>query len=119
LQEHRRRAAWPDSVRPCFRLALAIAACALVLTAASAQAPTPEQIDQGREVYDEFCTPCHGRNMVSSGAVTFDLRKFPKDDAARFKTSVLDGKGAAMPPWRGKLSDEDVDLLWAYVRGGP
>jgi mono/diheme cytochrome c family protein len=96
-----------------------MAACAIVLAAAKAQAPTPEQIDQGREVYEEFCATCHGRDMVSSGAVTFDLRKFPKDDAKRFRASVLDGKGPAMPSWRGKLSDDDIDLLWAYVRGGP
>ena len=98
-------------------MGLAVAASAIVASA-WAQAPTQEQIDQGREVYDEFCTSCHGRDMISSGAVTFDLRKFPKDDAARFKKSVLEGKGTAMPPWSGKLSDDDVDLLWAYVRGG-
>ena len=82
-------------------------------------APTPEQIDQGREVYEEFCQTCHGRDMVSPGLVTFDLRKFPKDDPARFRGSVLDGKGTAMPAFRGRISDEEVDLLWAYVRGGP
>jgi mono/diheme cytochrome c family protein len=82
-------------------------------------APTPEQVDQGREVYEDNCETCHGRNMVSPGLVVFDLRKFPRDDAARFRGSVLDGKGAAMPAFRGRLGDTDVDLLWAYVRGGP
>jgi len=96
-----------------------MAACAVVLAAARAQVPSPQEIDQGREVYDEFCQSCHGRDMAASGAVTFDLRKFPKDDAKRFRESVLDGKGPAMPPWRGKLSDSDVDALWAYVRAGP
>jgi mono/diheme cytochrome c family protein len=96
-----------------------MAACAVVLAAARAQAPSPQEIDQGREVYDEFCQSCHGRDMAASGAVTFDLRKFPKDDAKRFRESVLDGKGPAMPPWRGKLGDADVDALWAYVRAGP
>jgi mono/diheme cytochrome c family protein len=82
-------------------------------------APTPEQVDQGREIYEENCQTCHGRDMVSSGTVTFDLRKFPKDDANRFRSSVLNGKGTAMPAFQGRLSDEDVSLLWAYVRGGP
>jgi len=31
---------------------------------------------------------------------------------------VLNGKGNGMPPWRGKVSDEDVNALWAYVRSG-
>ena len=96
-----------------------MAACAIVLGAARAQAPTPEQVDEGRLVYEEFCQTCHGRDMAASGAVTFDLRKFPKDDAKRFRASTLDGKGPAMPPWRGRLSDADVDVLWAYVVGGP
>lgn len=82
-------------------------------------APTPEQVDQGREVYDEMCQTCHGRDMASPGAVVFDLRKFPKDDPARFRSSVLKGKGTAMPSFQGRISDEDIDLLWAYVRGGP
>ena len=101
------------------RFALAVALSFASGFAAQAQDPTADQIDQGRQVFDDLCAPCHGRDMVAPGAVVFDLRKFPKDDAARFRNSVLNGKGAAMPPWQGKVSDEDVDLLWAYVRGGP
>lgn len=94
--------------------------CTAASTHARAEAaPTAEQIDQGREVYDDFCQTCHGRDMVSPGLVVFDLRKFPKDDAARFRGSVLDGKGTAMPAFKGRISDEEIALLWAYVRGGP
>jgi mono/diheme cytochrome c family protein len=88
-------------------------------TLAQAADPSPEQIDQGREIYDDTCATCHGRDMAAPGAIVFDLRKFPKDDHDRFKNSVLNGKGAAMPAWRDKLSDDDIELLWAYVRGGP
>jgi hypothetical protein len=31
---------------------------------------------------------------------------------------VLNGKSPAMPAWRDKISDDDVKLLWAYVRSG-
>src|SRR5206468_346206 len=72
----------------------------------------------GRDVYEEFCVTCHGKDLVNPGGVTFDLRKFPKDDFARFQASVLNGKGLAMPPWRGKVSDDDLKLLWAYVQTG-
>ena len=75
-------------------------------------------VEQGRDTYGELCVTCHGPDMVNPGALSFDLRKFPKDDFERFKTSVLNGKGRAMPAWRDKLSDEDVVNLWAYVRGG-
>ncbi len=79
--------------------------------------PTPEEVDQGRQLYDDDCASCHGRDMVTSGVAAFDLRKFPKDDAARFRKSVRDGKGG-MPAWRERLSDDDLNLLWAYVRSG-
>ena len=75
-------------------------------------------VDQGRDTYQDLCSSCHGRDMVNSGTLSFDLRKFPKDDFARFKNSVLNGKGSAMPAWAGKVSDEDLANLWAYVRSG-
>lgn len=116
----RRQSAWPGRARPCTFLSIALLACiALADRALAEAAPTPEQIDQGRDVYEDNCMTCHGRDMVSPGLVTFDLRKFPKDDLARFRGSVLDGKGNAMPAFRGRLGDEDIDLLWAYVRSGP
>ena len=114
------RFAWPGFSRPCTFLSVAVL-CAVALPgwANAEAAPSPEQIDQGRKVYEDNCQTCHGRDLVSPGLVTFDLRKFPKDDPARFRGSVLDGKGAAMPSFRGRMSDADVDLLWAYVRSGP
>jgi mono/diheme cytochrome c family protein len=75
-------------------------------------------IDQGRDTYQDLCSTCHGRDMVNTGTLSFDLRKFPKDDFARFKSSVLNGKGTAMPSWAGKVSDEDLANLWAYLRSG-
>ena len=75
-------------------------------------------VDQGRDTYQDLCSTCHGRDMVNTGTLSFDLRKFPKDDVERFKTSVLSGKGNAMPAWGDKLSDEDLTNLWAYVRSG-
>jgi mono/diheme cytochrome c family protein len=75
-------------------------------------------VDQGRDTYQDLCSSCHGRDMVNAGTFSFDLRKFPKDDFDRFKSSVLNGKGSAMPAWSGKLSDEDIANLWAYVKGG-
>jgi mono/diheme cytochrome c family protein len=96
-----------------------VLACAWPALAFAEAAPTPEQVDQGREIYEDNCQTCHGRDMVSPGLVVFDLRKFPKDDPARFRGAVLDGKGTAMPAFRGRIDDADVDLLWAYVRGGP
>jgi cytochrome c55X len=86
-----------------------------VMLAGSSQA---DDVDLGRDLYEELCAPCHGRDMVNPGAVTFDLRKFPRDDFERFRRSVLDGKPPAMPSWRDKVNDDDLRLLWAYMRSG-
>ena len=91
---------------------------ALAIWAALCAGARADDADLGRDVYEEFCVTCHGRNMVNPGGVTFDLRKFPKDDFERFRNGVLNGKPPAMPPWRDKIGDEDVRLLWAYVRTG-
>ena len=111
----------PGLSRPCTYLAAAaFALCAALPALAQPPGPpTEKDIDEGRQVYDDFCVTCHGRDMVASGVVAFDLRKFPKDDFERFRNSVLNGKAPAMPAWRDKISLEEVNLLWAYVRGGP
>jgi mono/diheme cytochrome c family protein len=97
------------------RAALPTLALGLALVSSSALAVDAEL---GRDVYEEFCVTCHGKDLVNPGGVTFDLRKFPKDDFARFQASVLNGKGQGMPPWRGKVSDDDLKLLWAYLQSG-
>ena len=103
----------PGAQHPRTRVFLALAIGVALSAAARA-----DDADLGREVYDDFCVTCHGRDMVNPGGVTFDLRRFPKDDFERFRNAVLDGKPPAMPPWRDKISDDDLKLLWAYVRGG-
>ena len=91
---------------------------ALAIGVALSVGARADDADLGREVYDDFCVTCHGRDMVNPGGVTFDLRKFPKDDFERFRNVVVNGKAPAMPPWREKISDDDLKLPWAYVRAG-
>jgi len=83
-----------------------------------ALAAEDDLIEQGRELYSDTCAMCHGRDMVNSGTLSFDLRKFPKGDLDRFRNSVLNGKNQGMPAWRDKLTDDDIAALWAYVKSG-
>lgn len=53
--------------------------------------------------------------MVNSGNTVYDLRRFPQDQPARFHQSVTKGKGN-MPSFGDALTQEQIDLLWAYVR---
>lgn len=92
----------------------------LLLSGLPAIADDAKQDDpaaRGRLLYAHHCSHCHGFNMVTSGTIAFDLRKFPHNDKARFLNSVTNGKNG-MPPWKGTLSGEQIDLLWAYVLTG-
>jgi mono/diheme cytochrome c family protein len=107
--------------------ALAITAMALsVVQRATAQQAASEQnkteeasgdqakIDLGKAIFAEKCSHCHGPNMVNSGTITPDLRRFP-DDHERFVTTVKQGKNNRMPPWGDVLNDDDIANLWAYI----
>jgi cytochrome c6 len=97
--------------------------CVAALTGAAHAQTAPRfataAIDQGRDQYHRTCSQCHGRNMVNAGTTTYDLRKFPTDQAERFLNSVTHGKGN-MPSFKDALSTEQISALWAYVgsRGG-
>jgi mono/diheme cytochrome c family protein len=83
-------------------------------TFADDAAPDQDKIDAGETVYNTRCAVCHGDDLVNTGQ-TFDLRKLKADERPRFEHSVLNGKNQ-MPPWKGVLSDADIDNLWHYIR---
>ncbi len=90
---------------------------ALSSMAASAQQDGSDehsQVDLGKTTFAQKCSHCHGPNMVNSGTITPDLRRFP-DDQPRFITTVKQGKNGRMPPWGDILSDDEISALWAYV----
>jgi len=94
-------------------LGIPIAAGVLLVThAVSAQEAA--KVEAGEGVYRTYCSPCPGDNLVSSGQ-TFDLRRLTTADRARFENSVLNGKNQ-MPPWKGALSNEEIDQIWHYIR---
>jgi len=76
-----------------------------------------DEVQLGHDLYHELCAGCHGQEMMHPG-LAFDLKKFPANDPVRFKTSVLNGKPPGMPAWNSQLSEDDVRLLWAYVKSG-
>lgn len=92
-----------------------LAGAVLLTTAAIAQdfKPDPKKVETGELEYNNFCQTCHGDNLISSGQ-TFDLRRLQPGDRKRFETSVQNGKGQ-MPPWKGVVSDDQMDAIWHYV----
>jgi mono/diheme cytochrome c family protein len=82
------------------------------ITTVSAQ--DKARIEAGENVYNTNCQICHGEQLVSTGQ-TFDLRRLKDNDHARFDNSVRNGKNQ-MPPWKGVLTDEEIDQVWNYIR---
>ena len=78
--------------------------------------PDSAQVDAGRAIYEQNCSPCHGAHMADPQGA-FDLRKFPHDEHERFITSVKRGKNS-MPPWGDLFTAEQIEALWAYVISG-
>ena len=93
---------------------IVIAIGAVLAFVQTAPAQDKAKIEAGADLYSMYCSPCHGDRLINSGQ-TFDLRRLTANDRARFQNSVLMGKNQ-MPPWKGALSDEQIDLIWHYIR---
>jgi len=93
--------------------ALTLAGAAVAAQASPAQDFTPEQVATGAQLYERFCSACHGARLEDT-ETAFNLRNFPGDEKSRFVDSVTKGKNS-MPPWGGLLTPEQVEALWAYV----
>ena len=89
-------------------------AVGLFMSASSARADDAAMIEAGADTFNTYCATCHGNNLESSGQ-TFDLRKLRATERNRFQNSVTNGKNQ-MPPWKGVLSEEEIEGLWRYIR---
>jgi mono/diheme cytochrome c family protein len=97
--------------------ALALVLAAVAGRGAAAGAPsTAGEVQQGKALYADHCSHCHGFGMVNAGNVVPDLREFPPDEKQQFVDTVTHGKNNRMPPWGDVLSPADINALWAYVR---
>jgi mono/diheme cytochrome c family protein len=71
---------------------------------------------EGEQIYEDYCSTCHGEQLQNnSNGLTFDLRRLKSDEYPRFVNSVTNGKNK-MPPWKGVLTETQINDLWAYIR---
>jgi mono/diheme cytochrome c family protein len=98
--------------RACTGAIVVLSAALCPVTTASAQ--DTAKIEAGENVFNTNCAVCHGDQLVSTGQ-TFDLRRLKDNERARFDNSVRNGKNQ-MPPWKGVLTDEEIDQVWNYIR---
>lgn len=90
-----------------------VAGLALGLLGSTAALANKADIEAGAQAYEENCAACHGEKLRNQGQA-FDLRKLEPTERARFDKAVLEGR-ANMPPWRGILTEQQIDQLWAYI----
>jgi len=99
-----------------FALGLALACTSAAAQDAGGKPFAAEQIGKGSRLYETHCQTCHGPRLANPEWAK-DLRKFPREDHARFVDTVTYGV-RNMPPWEDVLKPDDVEALWAYVVTG-
>jgi putative heme-binding domain-containing protein len=78
-------------------------------------------IDQGREVYNQTCTTCHGPDGAAGEmgpALGAPARRYAQGTDAQIFEAIKNGvMGTQMPPFGAQLNDETIWKVSAYIRG--
>lgn len=91
---------------------------------------SPDVQRQGRAIFRERCTPCHGELADGRGVRAAALTPPPPDLTDPRWRVVIDerhvyyaiaegGHGTPMPPWKATLSPGEIWSLVAYLRSLP
>jgi cytochrome c6 len=101
------------------RLGLAV----LLLVAVVLAAPAPAHAQDAGALYKAKCSVCHSDDGSGSGATgkqlgAKDLRSddVQKQTDAQLNGSISNGVGKKMPAYKGKLTDDQIKGLVAYIR---
>mgnify|MGYP001042077516 CR=1 FL=1 len=89
-----------------------------VLSLSGVQAPQ-DWVDAGKQRFDAMCVACHGVDgrgnpMLGAPDLTDDVWLYG-GDFERVAESIRDGRGGEMPAWRGRLSDDEMRMVAAWV----
>jgi mono/diheme cytochrome c family protein len=81
-------------------------------------AQTTAAPNQGRSLYYQICAPCHGQSAEGGGPVP-DLKAFQGTDEKFVQVSLNGRPDRGMPAWKGKLSEEEIHAVLAFIRTLP
>jgi quinohemoprotein ethanol dehydrogenase len=75
--------------------------------------------DEGTAIYVVACATCHGVPGVDNGGNVRNLGFVPKEEIINLKEIVFNGpfKDRGMPDFTGKLKEEDIPKLQAFIQG--
>lgn len=105
--------------------ATALGLCSLVLLAAGTPRPDAGawaqdavDMEQSREIFEEYCAACHGYDgiKVIPEAPSFATGESLEKEDAELLGAIRDGKGEVMPPWADVLSDEEITAVLIFIR---
>ena len=100
------------------RLALTLVAVLIALTLWMAPTAQAADLGHGGQIFGNNCAACHvGGGNVVNGAKTLkqaDLEKYDMATSEAIIGQVTNGKNA-MPAFKGRLSDEDIADVAAYI----
>ena len=94
---------------------------------APSHAPTPQDVEKGRELYQERCSLCHGADGKGHGPASRGMRPRPialndlehmgrVSDAQLFWAIHQGSPGSAMPAWASTMADQDIWNVVAFIR---
>ena len=77
------------------------------------------QYDEGTAIYVAACAQCHAVPGVDNGGNVRNLAFVPKEEIVNLKDIVFNGpfKDRGMPDFTGKLKEEDIPKLQAFIQG--
>ncbi len=80
-----------------------------------------QAVDQGRNIYNQTCTMCHGLDGAAGEmgpALGAPARRYAQGTDAQIFEAIKNGiPGTQMPASGGQLSDDDIWKVAAYIRG--
>ncbi len=80
-------------------------------------------IEAGQQIYNNFCSACHGDNAEGGGRLDLDIQPVPPDLKTRLKGhsdgdffwKVKNGRGN-MPAFNEDLEDKKIWYLVTFIR---
>src|SRR3954470_20145218 len=91
----------------------------------AAQTPVPQNsfdenayaVSQGQQLFSAFnCVGCHAHGGGGMGPALMDNKWIYGSTPQQIFASIVEGRPNGMPAWRGRLTDDQIWKLAAYVR---
>jgi cbb3-type cytochrome c oxidase subunit III len=89
--------------------------------------PTSGNPVGGKQVYDAYCTDCHGKDGKGGGTLAMVYNMKPADHTNSMEMNKMDNQElkdyiktgddtTLMPGWKGVLTDKEIDDVVSYIR---